>query len=168
MKISKIQITTNIFASLPALFLIVRLLQGNLSANPIQAATILTGRSAIYLLLMSLYCSPLFKITKMSMFLPIRKITGLFAFYYSFAHFLIFSVLDYQLNILWIRPEIQQKPFLQVGLIALIFLVPLAITSIQPIKKKLGKWWKRIHRLVYGLTSLFIFRWLQKGILLIQ
>jgi methionine sulfoxide reductase heme-binding subunit len=156
MKISKIQVVTNFFAFLPAAILISRILQGKLTANPIQAATILTGRTAIYLLLISLYCSPFFNITKMSIFFPIRKTTGLFAFYYSFAHFSIFSVVDYQLNIAWIKPEIQQKPFLQIGLIAFIILIPLAVTSIHPIKKKVGKWWKRIHRLVYLLTSLIL------------
>ena len=155
-KISKIKIATTLFACLPAAILISRLLQGNLTANPIQATTIITGRAAIYLLLISLYCSPLFNITKMSLFLPIRKITGLFAFYYSSAHFLIFSVIDYQLNIAWIKPEIQQKPFLQIGLAAFIFLIPLAITSLHTIKKKIGPWWRRIHRLVYFITTLVI------------
>jgi methionine sulfoxide reductase heme-binding subunit len=156
MKFSKIQVISCFFAFLPGVVLITRLIQGNLSANPIQEATILTGRTAVYLLLISLYCSPLFNFSKMSVFIPIRKTTGLFAFYYSLAHFFIFSVIDYQLNISWIKPEIQQKPFLQIGLIALLFLIPLAITSIQSIKRKIGKWWKRIHRLVYVLTSIVI------------
>lgn len=156
MKISRIQVITNFIAALPAMILISRLVQGNLSANPIQAMTILTGRTAIYLLLISLYCSPLFNFLKMSMFLPIRKTTGLFAFYYSFAHFLIFSAIDYQFNFSWILPEFKQKPFLQFGLAALILLIPLAISSIHSVKKTLGLWWKRIHRLVYILTSLIM------------
>jgi sulfoxide reductase heme-binding subunit YedZ len=147
---------TNFIAALPAMILISRFRQGNLTANPIQAMTILTGRTAIYLLLISLFCSPFFNFSKMSMFIPVRKTTGLFAFYYSFAHFLIFSVVDYQLNFAWILPEFKQKPFLQIGLAALILLIPLAITSIQSIKKALGIWWKRIHRLVYVLTSLIM------------
>lgn len=156
MKITRIQIITNFITALPAMILISRLIQGNLSANPIQAMTILTGRTALYLLLISLYCSPLFNFSKMSMFFSIRKTTGLFSFYYSLAHFLIFSVVDYQLNFSWILPEFKQKPFLQFGLGALILLIPLAVTSIQFIKKTLGVWWKQIHRLVYVLTSLIM------------
>ena len=156
MKITRIQIITNFITALPAMILISRLIQGNLSANPIQAMTILTGRTALYLLLISLYCSPLFNFSKMSMFFSIRKTTGLFSFYYSLAHFLIFSVVDYQLNFSLILPEFKQKPFLQFGLGALILLIPLAVTSIQFIKKTLGVWWKQIHRLVYVLTSLIM------------
>ncbi|MDO9545305.1 MAG: protein-methionine-sulfoxide reductase heme-binding subunit MsrQ [Pelolinea sp.] len=156
MKITRIQIITNTISALPAAALILRLTQGNLSANPIQAMTILTGRTAVYLLLISLFCTPLFNILNMSMFIQIRKTTGLFAFYYSLFHFLIFSVLDYQLNFAWILPEIKQKPFLQIGFGALILLGALAITSIQSIKKSLGKWWARIHRLVYVLASLIM------------
>ena len=92
----------------------------------------------------------------MSMFFNIRKTTGLYAFYYAFIHFLIFSVVDYQLNFSWLLPEFRQKPFLQIGLTALVLCIPLAVTSIRSIKQKLGKWWKRIHKLVYILTAIIM------------
>jgi len=92
----------------------------------------------------------------MSVFIRIRKTVGLYAFYYSLVHFLIFSVIDYELNLSWILPELAQKPFLQIGLTALILLLPLALSSLQTIKKLLGVWWKRIHHLVYLITTLVI------------
>jgi len=92
----------------------------------------------------------------MSVFIQIRKTVGLFAFYYSLVHFLIFSVIDYELNLSWILPELTQKPFLQIGIVALTLLVLLALTSLKTIKNTLGIWWKRIHRLVYIITALII------------
>jgi sulfoxide reductase heme-binding subunit YedZ len=92
----------------------------------------------------------------MSVFIRIRKTFGLYAFYYSLAHFLIFSVIDYELNLSWILPELTQKPFLQIGLAALTLLLLLALTSLQTIKNTLGIWWKRIHSLVYIITALII------------
>lgn len=156
MKPSKIQIVANTIASLPGIALLIQDSLGILSANPIQTATVLTGRTAIYLLLASLFCSPINNILKMSMFLQVRKTFGLYTFYYALIHFLIFTVLDYQLNLEWIIPEIVQKPFLQIGITALILLLSLAVTSIQKIKESLGKRWKHIHYFVYGITALII------------
>jgi len=156
MKVSRIQIIINLFSLLPAIFTGFLLIQGSLSANPIQTVTIITGRTAIYLLIFSLFCTPLNNIFKMSVFIRIRKIVGLYTFYYSLVHFLFFSVIDYELNLSWILPELTQKPFLQIGLAALTLLLPLALSSLQTINKILGIWWKRIHNMVYIITALII------------
>jgi len=156
MKFTRIQIIINFLSLLPAAIIGVPLIRGTLSANPIQTATVITGRTAIYLLLISLYCTPLNNILKMSVFIRLRKTVGLYAFFYSLAHFLIFSAIDYELNLSWIIPEFAQKPFLQIGLAALILLLLLALTSLKTLKISLGFWWKRIHSLVYLITSLVI------------
>ncbi len=156
MKFTRIQIIINFLSLLPATIIYFLLIQDTLSANPIQAVTGITGRTAIYLLLVSLFCTPLNNILKMSVFIQIRKTVGLFAFYYSLVHFLIFSVIDYELILSWILPELTQKPFLQIGIVALTLLVLLALTSLKTIKNTLGIWWKRIHRLVYIITALII------------
>jgi len=156
MKFTRIQIIINLISLLPATIICFLLIQDTLSANPIQTVTVVTGRTAIYMLLFSLFCTPLNNIFKMSVFIRIRKTVGLYAFYYSLVHFLIFSVIDYELNLSWILPELTQKPFLQIGLAALILLLLLALTSLQTIKNTLGIWWKRIHSLVYIITALII------------
>lgn len=156
MKLTRIQIIVNLLSLLPAIITGFLLIQGSLSANPIQTVTVITGRTAIYLLIFSLFCTPLNNIFKMSVFIRTRKIVGLYTFYYSLVHFLIFSVIDYELNLSWILPELTQKPFLQIGLAALTLLLPLALSSLQTIKKLLGVWWKRIHNLVYLITALII------------
>ena len=156
MKFTRIQIIISLISLLPATIICFLLIQDTLSANPIQTITGITGQTAINLLLVSLFCTPLNNVFKMSVFIHIRKTVGLFAFYYSLVHFLIFSVIDYELNLSWILPEITQKPFLQIGLVALILLLFLALTSLQTIKRSIGIWWKRIHNLVYIITVLII------------
>jgi len=156
MKLTRIQIIVNLLSLLPAIFTGFLLIQGSLSANPIQTLTVITGRTAIYLLIFSLFCTPLRNVFKMSVFIRIRKTAGLYAFYYSLAHFFVFSVVDYELNLSWILPELTQKPFLQIGLAALTLLLPLALSSLQTIKKSLGVWWKRIHNFIYLITALII------------
>ncbi len=69
---------------------------------------------------------------------------------------MIFSILDYQLNISWILPELRQKPFLQIGLIALVLLIPLAITSINKIRRNMKGTWKTLHRIVYIIAALVL------------
>ena len=156
MDLSRIQIIVNLLSLLPAIITGFLLIQGSLSANPIQTLTVITGRTAIYLLIFSLFCTPLKNLFKMSVFIRIRKTVGLYAFYYSLAHFLVFSAVDYELNLSWILPELTQKPFLQIGLAALTLLLPLALSSLKIIKKLLGIWWKRIHNFVYLITALII------------
>ena len=156
MKFTRIQIIINLISLLPATIICFLLIQDTLSANPIQTVTVVTGRTAIYMLLFSLFCTPLYNIFKLSVFIRIRKTVGLYAFYYSLVHFLIFSVIDYELNLSWILPELTQKPFLQIGLAALTLLLLLALTSLQTFKNTLGIWWKRIHSLVYIITALII------------
>ena len=156
MKLTKIQIIGHLAGLLPGLFLLYQVFAGTLSANPIQTATVITGRASVYAILISLYCSPLALYLRLSVFHRIRKISGLFGFYYAFVHFLVFALFDYQLNLQWILPEIKQKPFLQIGLAALFFLALLAVTSIDNLRTKLGTLWKKIHFLTYPITALIL------------
>jgi sulfoxide reductase heme-binding subunit YedZ len=156
MKISRIQIIAHLISALPGIVLIVLILTGSLSANPIQTATVITGRSAVILILASLFGTPLKNIFKMSVFLWLRKIFGLWGFYYSLAHFLIFAGVDYQFNWNWLQPELAGKPFLQIGLAALFLLLILAVTSINSIKTRMGTTWKKLHKLAYFIPVVII------------
>jgi len=156
MKMSKVKILGNLLGVIPAAYLLYQATAGNLSANPIQTATVITGRASVYALLISLYCSPIARLLKMSMFHRVRKISGLFAFYYAFAHFIIFIGLDYQFNFSWILPEIRQKLFLQVGLAAILMLTVLAITSVNLIKQRMGAIWKKLQKNVYWISALIL------------
>lgn len=150
------QIIAHLLCLLPLLKVIVNYFSNHLTANPIQEITLRTGRTSIYLLLISLACTPVRRLLRLSALLPIRKTLGLYAFLYATLHFLTFVALDFQFNWRWIAEEIRFKPFLKIGLAALLLLIPLAVTSIKKLQKKLGKIWSPIHKLVYLCAALMI------------
>jgi sulfoxide reductase heme-binding subunit YedZ len=160
MKISRGQLITAILCLIPLGLLVLNYSQDELTANPIQAATLRTGRTAINLLILSLACTPIRSLFGLTSFLRIRKTLGLFAFFYALLHFLIFIVLDFEFNLSWITDEIRFKPFIQIGIAALIFLIPLSITSFPKIQRRMGKSWETLHKLVYFVALLVIIHYL--------
>jgi sulfoxide reductase heme-binding subunit YedZ len=139
--------------------------QGNLTANPIQAAILRTGKPALVLLISSLACTPLSSIFKLRQALLVRRTLGLYAFFYASLHFLIFLGLDYGFNLPLLQEAIFEKRFALVGFSAWIILLPLAMTSTKGWMKRLGKNWKHLHRLVYlaGILAVVHFVWLVKS-----
>lgn len=134
---------------LPALILLVLLLTGNLSANPIQTATQHTGQIAIVMLALSFACTPARLFIPWPFLSYLRKTFGLFAFYYALIHVILFAVVDYGLDIQRLIGATFGKPFIYVGLVVFTILLAMALTSNKPAKVWLGKNWKRLHRLVY-------------------
>lgn len=122
---------------------------GNLSANPIQDATLRSGRTAIILLILTLACSPFHIFTGFRPAIKMRKWLGLYAFLYASIHFIIYAVLDYGLDFKLLLDSLGEKPFIMAGAASLLILLPLAITSTRGWQRRLGKWWKHLHRLVY-------------------
>ncbi|MDP2964667.1 MAG: protein-methionine-sulfoxide reductase heme-binding subunit MsrQ [Pelolinea sp.] len=160
MKISRVQLIAGVICLIPLGLLGVNYWRNDLTANPIQAATMRTGRTAINLLILSLACTQIWNIFGLTIFLKIRKTLGLFSFLYAALHFLIFAGLDFEFNLSWIINELRYKPFIQIGLSALVLLIPLVITSINIIQRKMGKWWKILHRMVYLVAILAIIHYL--------
>lgn len=150
---------------LPALILATLVLTGNLTVNPIQAATQRTGQIAITFLALSFACSPV------KLFIPwhflsfLRKTFGLFAFYYAVIHVTLFAVVDNGLNLRLLANAVTTKPFIIVGSVVFLILLAMAVTSNKPAKARLGKNWKRLHRLVYIAAPLagIHFAWALKG-----
>jgi methionine sulfoxide reductase heme-binding subunit len=133
--------------------------------NPIQATTQRSGYYALIFLVLSLAATPLNTWFGFRPALKVRRTLGLFAFMFAGLHFLIFSVLDYGLDWSLLRGAIFEKPYILVGLTALTILLALAITSFKWWMKRLGKNWKRLHRLVYLAAPLVIvhYSWSIKG-----
>ncbi len=159
------QIAVHIGSLIPLVVLGVNALTDNLTINPIQAATQRTGDTAIILLLLSLACTPINTITGWSQVLKFRRPLGLYAFLYAFIHYMIFIGLDFGFNIAQIIPEFREKNYLLAGLAGLIILTALALTSWRWWMKKMGKNWKRLHRLVYlaGFMVVLHVAWVVKG-----
>jgi methionine sulfoxide reductase heme-binding subunit len=128
--------------------------QGNLSVDPIRGAILRTGKIALVLLVLCLACTPLNTIFGFKPALRVRRALGDYSFLYICLHFAIFISLDYGFNFQFIAPELFLHPYAQIGLIAGILLIPLFITSFSPWPQRLGKNWKRLHRLVYLIALL--------------
>ena len=150
---------------LPALILLVFVLTGNLSVNPIQTSIQRTGQIAIVLLALSFASSPVKLFTGWAFLSFLRKTFGLYAFYYAVIHMVLFSVVDYGLNPTLLWEAFSSRPYIIVGLIVFGILLALAVTSNKPAKARLGKNWKKLHRLVYIAAPLagIHFAWALKG-----
>lgn len=123
-----------------------------------------TGHAALNLLVLSLACTPLYTITGFAPLLRARRTLGLYAFLYVALHFLSFAGWDYGFNLRLLWQAVFYQRYVIVGFIAGLILLALAITSTQSWQRRLGKWWKRLQRLVYLANALAVlhFAWLLK------
>jgi sulfoxide reductase heme-binding subunit YedZ len=147
-------ILVHIACLLPIPWLIFNAWQGNLTADPIRASILRTGKIALVLLVLSLACTPLNSIFGFKPALRVRRLLGDYSFMYVCLHFAIIVSLDYGFNFQYITNELFQRPYALVGLVTGLLLIPLAITSFPPWQKRLGKNWKRLHSLVYVIVLL--------------
>jgi len=160
-----LQIAIHIYAWSALVVLVFNFFTHNLTANPIQALEQRTGRHAITLLVLSLACTPLNTLFRWSELLKRRRALGLYAFMYATIHVIIFADLDYGLAWSLIFQTIFEKPYIIVGAITFLLLIPLAWTSFDIWKKRLGKGWKRLHQVIYLIAPLAVlhYAWGKKG-----
>lgn len=139
----------------PLAWLIFALLTDRLGANPIEAITRQSGVWALRFLLISLTVTPLRWLTGMNQLIRFRRMLGLFTFFYASVHMSLYIALDQFFDWSEIWRDIIKRPFITVGFISFIGLLPLAITSTNKMMKRLGgKCWKRLHQLVYLIAIL--------------
>lgn len=136
------------FCNAPIYFILAILFGIYYVTNPIDYLLSITGHAAIILLIILLLIPHIFFRLQIDLFFYRRPI-GLYVFLYSFLHTLIFFALDYQFAWPSILHEIKLHLYLQLGLLALIFLLPLVITSNDYAKKLLSDWWGKLHKLIY-------------------
>lgn len=167
-KFNRLQIVVHVGVWLLLAWLAWDYLSGNLTVNPIQAATQRSGKYALILLVLSLACTPLYRLFGFRQALTVRRPLGLYAFLFAALHFGIFTGLDFGFDWNLLKIEFLERRYILVGLGALSILTPLAITSFKWWMKRLGKNWKRLHRLVYLAGPLVIihYAWAKKGDLL--
>jgi DMSO/TMAO reductase YedYZ heme-binding membrane subunit len=121
-----------------------------LGANPVDRAIHVTGLTALTFLVLTLAVTPVRKISGWNWLSHFRRMLGLFAFFYALAHFSIYFCLERQLSVSAVVLDVIQNNFILFGMIALLLMVPLAITSTNASIKRLGAArWKRLHELVY-------------------
>ena len=121
-----------------------------LGVDPVDTLTAVTGTAAIVTLVASLACTPVNTLFGFRQALTVRKSLGLWAFAYTVLHLWVFVGLDYGLDWAFIFEDaVLEKQFIVFGLVALLIMLPLAITSTKGWMRRLGRNWKRLHRLVY-------------------
>ena len=139
----------------PSLLWAYQFVTGNLGVNPIEKLMDELGLMALRLIILTLMITTLSNIKSIKSIVILRRMIGLFAFYYVCLHFSTYIVLDHFLDMQFIIQDIIKRPFITFGFISFLFLIPLASTSTNKMIKKLGfKLWKKIHYLIYPVAIL--------------
>ncbi|WP_445367890.1 sulfite oxidase heme-binding subunit YedZ [Methylomonas sp. BW4-1] len=152
-------------ALLPLGLLLTAAWQDQLGANPIEKITHKTGYWTLTFLLISLGVTPLRQLSGANWLVRLRRMLGLFAFFYACLHFSTYLVLDQFFDWPAIAKDILKRPYITVGFAAFVLLIPLAVTSTNAMQRRLGgKNWKRLHGLVYPIAAAGVvhFAWLVK------
>jgi len=141
-------------------------LHDGLGANPIEVITHSTGDWTLILVLATLTITPLRRITRQYWLIAVRRMIGLFAFFYGVLHFTTYIWLDKFFDLHEMFKDIAKRPFITVGFSAFVLLIPLALTSSAGWIRRLGgKSWQRLHRLIYltGILGVIHYIWLVKA-----
>jgi len=136
-----------------------------LGANPIEYITRSTGWWILSFLMLTLLVTPLRRLTGWNWLLRLRRMLGLYAFFYVCLHFSIYIWLDQFFDLHDIIKDIAKRPFITIGFAGFVLLIPLAVTSTNAMVRRLGsKRWQALHRLVYVIAILGVihFWWLVK------
>ncbi len=131
---------------------------------PASRSLSITGRGGLILLLLSLVCTPLHDLTGYRAIPRVRRLAGLYAVAYASLHLLAFVGLDYGFQLALILRDLRYQPYVVLGLTTFALLLPLAITSTPAWQRRLGRRWKRLHRLAYVAAALDVahYLWLVK------
>lgn len=131
--------------------------------DPLASITHGTGDWALYFLCITLAVTPLRRLTGANWLVRLRRMLGLFAFFYACLHFLTFIWFDHFFNLAEMWKDILKRPFITVGFVAFVLLVPLAATSTNAMMRRLGRRWQALHRLIYVIAPLGIlhFWWMK-------
>ncbi len=150
---------------IPLALLFWRASTGALGANPIEFVTHRTGWWTLTFLMITLSVTPLRRLLDAAWLLRLRRMLGLFAFFYACMHFSIWLVIDQFFDWTAIVKDVAKRPYITVGFTAFVLLIPLAATSTNAMVRRLGAArWQRLHRLVYliGVLGVTHFWWLVK------
>ena len=137
---------------------------GDLGANPVQMVLHTFGKTGLNLLILTLAITPIRKQTGLNWLVALRRTLGLAAFTYILLHATTYAVLDQGLAWRSLLVDVAMRPYITVGFLALVLMVPLAITSTNGMQRRLRRRWVQLHRLVYliGILGVVHFLWLVK------
>ncbi len=155
-----------ILALVPFVRMAVHAMTGGLGTNPIEEVTHRTGWWTLAFLMLTLAVTPVRQLTGVGWLIKLRRMLGLYAFFYATLHFSIYVGIDQFFAFDYILEDIMDRPYITVGFTAFLMLIPLAATSTKKMVKRLGgRRWNRLHRLVYVAAAFGVlhFLWLVKA-----
>ena len=149
----------------PAAMLVASALTDDLTANPIEYITHQTGTSALAFLIATLCVTPVRRLSGWHEIIRVRRMLGLFAFFYASLHLLTWAVVDQFFDVPAMLEDIVKRPFITVGMAGFLMMVPLALTSSTAMIRRLGRRWQTLHRLTYAAAAAGVvhFWWLVKA-----
>lgn len=149
----------------PFIALVIGVFTDSLGTNPVETLTHETGDWTLRFLLVTLSITPLRRLTGANWLIRLRRMFGLYAFFYACLHFLTYLWFDHYFDWAEIVEDIPKRPFVTIGFTAFVLLIPLAATSTNAMMRRLKKNWMRLHQLVYIVAVLGIlhFLWLVKA-----
>lgn len=137
-------------ALVPLVLLLWDLCHNRVGPNPLQFATTTTGMLTLIFLSLTVAITPLRNIFGVNSLVKLRRMLGLFAFFYGALHLLTYIWFDRLFNLISVGQDVVRRPFILAGMVAFVLMAPLAITSTNKMVKRLGgKRWAKLHRLVY-------------------
>ena len=155
-----------VLSIVPFLIFTYKIFFNKLGPEPVKEITHFTGEWTLIFICLTLSMSPLQKFTNLNYWIKIRRMLGLFVFFYASLHFLTYVGIDYRFNWQPIFDDVVKKKYIFVGFAAWILLIPLTITSSKKMVLLLKQNWKKLHRLIYVIAILgsLHFIWLSKTI----
>lgn len=153
-------------ALIPFALLLADAFGGRLGANPVEAITHRTGDWTLRMLLITLAVTPLRRLTGWNRLARVRRMLGLFAFFYACLHLLTYIWLDQFFDLGAVVEDVVKRPYITVGFTSFLLLLPLAATSTDRMARRLGgRRWRRLHRLAYVTAAggILHFLWLVKA-----
>lgn len=165
-QLSVIKSALFVAALIPFARLVLFAFTDRLGANPIEFITRSTGDWTLYLLCLTLAVTPVRRLSNWNWLIRLRRMLGLFAFFYACLHFTTFLWFDHFFDVDEMIKDVVKRPFITVGFTAFVLLIPLAVTSTNGMVRKLGgRRWQWLHRLIYLIASLGIlhFWWMKAG-----
>ncbi|HIF9064501.1 TPA: protein-methionine-sulfoxide reductase heme-binding subunit MsrQ [Photobacterium damselae] len=154
MRITPKQITiiksmVHIFSLIFMIYFVLLTLQGGFGADPVKGMEHFTGKAALNMLILTLLVSPLAKVFRQGLLMKLRRMLGLYSFFWATLHFAIYISLDLGFDFSLLGEEIFKRPYLTIGAVCWVILLLLAATSFQKIQRKMGKKWQTLHYWVY-------------------
>lgn len=140
-------------------------MHGGLTANPVEFVTRSTGTWALVFLCLSLSMTPLRRLTGLVEWIRLRRMLGLYSFFYALLHFTLWWWVDHTFDLAAMWQDVLKRSFIAAGFTAFVLLIPLAATSTKGMMRRLGQRWVQLHRLVYliAVAAILHYLWNKAG-----